>query len=358
MPVLNNIGITASNNVNVTFTGQDFNTSLPIAAGSTSITITGTDAANNQVSNNVAISSIGQNNTNTSFDLNGNMTSDGTNTYQYDAENRLVQINYPGTGNNTQIFYDGLGHWVKSIETTNNATTSVIQYLWSGDNLIEERDQNGNVLRRFFSLGEQISGTNYYYVKDHLGSIRQMTDSSGNVVYQADYSAYGQATVSVNTVTPAFGYAGYFVHGRSNLNLTVHRAYSASLARFLNRDLIGESGGVNLYGYVGSDPVDLSDPSGLKLTGWYALLGRPIRSKIECMIRKKKTGLSNSQIDHLVDDIMDKLTNEDVARLKDLSSGKMPSDVSDLNPGEIKWSKDFIPQLSPENQTILLKLIH
>ena len=119
---LSNIGITASNNANVTFTGQNFNTSLPIAAGSTSITITGTDAANNQVSNNVAISSIGQNNANTSFDLNGNMTSDGTNTYQYDAENRLVQINYPGTGNNTQIFYDGLGHWVKSIETTNNAT--------------------------------------------------------------------------------------------------------------------------------------------------------------------------------------------------------------------------------------------
>ena len=206
---------------------------------------------------------MGQNNANTSFDLNGNMVNDGTNTYQYDAEDRLVQINYPGTGNNTQIFYDGLGHWVKSIETTNNATTSVIQYLWSGDSLIEERDQNSNVLRRFFSLGEQINGVNYYYVKDHLGSIRQMTDSSGNLVYQADYSAYGQATVSINTVTPAFGYAGYFVHGRSGLNLTVHRAYSPSLARFLNRDPIAESGGINLYGYVGGDPVDLSDPLGL-----------------------------------------------------------------------------------------------
>ena len=261
---LSAIGISASNNVIVTFTGQNFNTSLPIVAGSSFATITGTDAANNQLLNNIAIASIGQNNANTSFDLNGNMVNDGTNTYQYDAENRLDQINYPGTGNNTQIFYDGLGHWVKSIETTNNATTSVIQYLWSGDSLIEERDQNGNVLRRFFSLGEQINGSKYYYVKDHLGSIRQMTDSSGHVVYQADYSAYGQATVSINTVTPAFGYAGYFVHGRSNLNLAVHRAYSPSLARFLNRDPIGESGGINLYGYVGGDLVDLSDPSGLQ----------------------------------------------------------------------------------------------
>ena len=260
---LSAIGISASNNANVAFTGQNFNTSLPVASASSLVTITGADAANNKVNNNVAISSIGQNNANTTFDLNGNMTSDGINTYQYDAENRLVQINYPGTGNNTQIFYDGLGHWVKSIETTNNATTSVIQYLWSGDNLIEERDASGSVLRRFFSLGEQINGSNYYYVKGHLGSIRQMTDSSGNLVYQADYTAYGQATVSINTVTPAFGYAGYFVHGRSSLNLTVHRAYSANLARFLNRDPIGESGGINLYGCVGGDPVDLSDTSGL-----------------------------------------------------------------------------------------------
>ncbi len=262
---LSAIGITGSNNTNVTFTGQNFNTSLPITSGATSVNITGLDAANNQVSNNTQILSIGRSNANTSFDLNGNMINDGTNTYQYDAEDRLVQINYPGTGNNTQIFYDGLGHWVKAIETINNATTSVIQYLWNGNNLIEERDGSGNVLRRFFNLGEQINGTNYYYVKDHLGSIRQMTDNSGNIVYQADYDAYGRATVTINTVTPAFGYAGYYVHGRSGLNLTVHRAYSSSFGRWLNRDPIGEAGGINLYGYVGGNPVSLIDPLGLQL---------------------------------------------------------------------------------------------
>ena len=61
----------------------------------------------------------------------------------------------------------------------------------------------------------------------------------------------------------AFGYAGYFVHARSGLNLTVHRAYCSTLARSINRDPIGESGGVNLYGYVGADPIDGVDPSGL-----------------------------------------------------------------------------------------------
>ncbi len=42
-------------------------------------------------------------------DTNGNMTSDGTNTYEWDAENRLIKINYPGIGNDSQFVYDGFG---------------------------------------------------------------------------------------------------------------------------------------------------------------------------------------------------------------------------------------------------------
>ncbi len=37
------------------------------------------------------------------------MTGDGTNTYEWDAENRLIKINYPGMGNNGQFVYDGFG---------------------------------------------------------------------------------------------------------------------------------------------------------------------------------------------------------------------------------------------------------
>jgi uncharacterized protein RhaS with RHS repeats len=43
----------------------------------------------------------------------------------------------------------------------------------------------------------------------------------------------------------------------------MHRAYDPTHARWLNRDPIGEAGGVNLYGYVGGDPTTLTDPSGL-----------------------------------------------------------------------------------------------
>lgn len=60
------------------------------------------------------------------------------------------------------------------------------------------------------------------------------------------------------------------MHSHSGLNLTRTRAYSANLGRFISRDPIGERGGVNLYGYVGGNPVSLTDPSGTSCIpeGW------------------------------------------------------------------------------------------
>ena len=52
----------------------------------------------------------------------------------------------------------------------------------------EERDASGiNVTKRFFAQGEQIAGANYYYTRDHLGSIREMTDSTGTIQARYDY---------------------------------------------------------------------------------------------------------------------------------------------------------------------------
>jgi RHS repeat-associated protein len=67
----------------------------------------------------------------------------------------------------------------------------------------------------------------------------------------------------VGTLSADFGYAGYYVHGPSGLNLTTHRAYSPSLGRWINRDPIGERGGINLYDYVSNRPTEDIDPSGL-----------------------------------------------------------------------------------------------
>jgi len=100
-------------------------------------------------------------------------------------------------------------------------------------------------------------------ISDHQGSIREMTDSSGNIQSQFSYDPYGRASQIAGTgAVPDFNYEGYYVHQRSGLNLTATRAYSPLLGRFLNRDRIGIRGGINLYAYVRNRPTCLFDPSG------------------------------------------------------------------------------------------------
>jgi len=93
-------------------------------------------------------------------------------------------------------------------------------------------------------------------------SVGDVTNSSGALQAQYAYDPYGRATPLQGSVSSDFQYAGYYFHAPSGLFLTLSRAYSASLGRFINRDRIGEAGGTNLYSYVDNQPVRFTDPSG------------------------------------------------------------------------------------------------
>jgi RHS repeat-associated protein len=155
-------------------------------------------------------------------------------------------------------------------------------FVWCGTQICEERDASGATVRkRFFAEGEQrIGGSDsgsYFYTRDHLGSIREVTDSGGGVVAQYDYDAYGNRLVVRGKMDADFGYTGDYYHAPSGLNLALYRAYNPALGRWISRDPIGEAGGINLYGYVGNDPTNRLDPLGLfQITigggyGWGAL---------------------------------------------------------------------------------------
>ena len=98
--------------------------------------------------------------------------------------------------------------------------------------------------------------------RNHQGSIREMTDDTGNIVAQYAYDPYGNTSKVQGTTDSDFGYAGYYVHRPSGLLLTETRAYSPALGRFLNRDTIEEAGGTNLYAYVDNNPINYVDPTG------------------------------------------------------------------------------------------------
>ena len=77
-----------------------------------------------------------------------------------------------------------------------------------------------------------------------------------------DYDPYGRSTTVKNTV-PDFNFTGLYHHAASNLDFATYRAYDPDLGRWLNRDPIGEAGGLNLYGYADNDSVNRSDQEGL-----------------------------------------------------------------------------------------------
>jgi RHS repeat-associated protein len=106
-----------------------------------------------------------------------------------------------------------------------------------------------------------IGGTSYYYVKDVLGSVAELVNTTGTIVSQYTYDPYGNQT-TVSGSASDIGYAGYFTHTASGLDFAMYRAYDPAHARWLNRDPIGEAGGANLYAYAGGNPTSTIDPLG------------------------------------------------------------------------------------------------
>ncbi len=115
----------------------------------------------------------------------------------------------------------------------------------------------------------------YFYSRDHLGSIREVVKSVGGtntLVARYDYDPYGkrltQYQSSAYTGGCDFGYTGHatapsLVAGQTELVLTHYRAYDPNLGRWLSADPLGEAGGMNLYAYVGGNPINEWDPTGL-----------------------------------------------------------------------------------------------
>lgn len=197
------------------------------------------------------------------YDNNGNLTSDGTFTLGYDAENRLVSAS--GGGNTASYTFDAQDR--RKSKTVNGATTN---FVTTADNreVLEYDGASGAILRWFaYGLGandvlNQINvaaATRSTLLPDIQGSVIASVDSATATLTKIGYLPYGR---SGTTAPTSFGYTGQRYDAESGLYYYRARHYSPALGRFLQPDPIGTSGGINLYAYVGNDPLNLIDPSG------------------------------------------------------------------------------------------------
>jgi RHS repeat-associated protein len=187
--------------------------------------------------------------------------------YQWDAEHRMTTAD--SGSESTQLTYDGYGRCIRISQLTNGTETSSRLFLWAGNRISEERTPGGTVSKKFFLQGMTLetgatSGT-FFYTRDHLGSIRELTDSTGSIRARYSYDPFGRPVHLSGDLDSDFGFAGMFCPAELSFNVTRFRAYDPDIGRWLSRDPLNDAErkqGPNLYAYVGNNPVNAVDPEG------------------------------------------------------------------------------------------------
>jgi RHS repeat-associated protein len=153
--------------------------------------------------------------------------------------------------------------WLPVLELADNAGGSpqAAEYFWGGD--LSGSEQGAGGVGGLVAVS--VDGQYYFPCYDHNGNVTAYVSESGSIAARYTYTPFGEVMSQSGPMAGQFRFrfSTKYQDAATGLYYYGYRVYDPQLMRFLNRDPVGEEGGLNLYGFVGNDPVNRIDSLGL-----------------------------------------------------------------------------------------------